>query len=73
MYTSKRQLIVLQDVDDNYAPPERPVLIVEAASGTVFLTIANYNEDGKNRNMEKVAAVAVRSSDLLDAVRFVQQ
>lgn len=73
MYTSKRQLIVLQDVDDNYEPPERPVLIVEAVSGTVFLTIANYDEDGKNRNMEKVAAVAVRSSDLLDAVRFVQQ
>jgi hypothetical protein len=57
---------VLTDVDENYAPPERPVLDIQVIDGEAYLRIGTVKDD--KGEITEAAQVAVYLDDLYDAL-----
>jgi len=63
--------IYLSDNDENYSPPEKPVLEVGLVGDVVFLTIGKYEETPNERKFisSENAQTAVAVVDLVNAVK----
>lgn len=64
------QRFVLADVDENYAPPEKPVLDLCVIAGVAFLRIGKQEPEGKRAvgAIKEAAQIAVPVDDLYDAL-----
>jgi hypothetical protein len=60
------QRFVLTDADENYEPPEKPVLDLTVISGTAFLRIGK--QATKGAAITEDAQIAVHVDDLYDAL-----
>lgn len=56
----------LTDVDEEFGPPESPVLEVGFVEDQVFLAIGTIDETHKTRTFTRDAEVSVRLGDLFD-------
>ena len=61
----------ISDVDENYAPPEKPILEVGFVGDVAFLTIGTYDESPKERKFTEIenAHIAVPVADLVNALK----
>lgn len=65
--------VVLYDVDEMYAPPERPILEVSVIEDTTFLTIRRVDETFKKDTFDTLTQIAVDTESLLGAILASQR
>lgn len=63
--------IYLTDNDENYAPPEKPILEVGLVGDVVFLSIGRYEETHTDRTFSAIDTVAVPVTDLANALKVL--
>ena len=63
--------IYLSDNDENYAPPEKPILEVGLVCDVAFLTIGKYEETHETRTFTEDAGMGVCVSDLVNALKVL--
>jgi hypothetical protein len=63
--------VYISDTDENYAPPEQPILEVGLVGDVAFLTIGTYEESPDERRFTEIerAHVSVPVADLVNALR----
>lgn len=66
--SAKLRSVVIQQSDDEYAPPEQNVLEVAVIGADVFLTIQKHEETRTSVTYTQVAQVAVPWQDLVRSV-----
>ena len=80
--SNKIEHIVLQDVDEQHAPPSQHVLQLEVipkggpgrlATEIISLTIAKLDSDGRTTTLERVANVCVSGDSLNDAINLLRR
>jgi hypothetical protein len=64
-------IIRLEHYDENYAPPERPVLEVALIGDCLHLTIAEYSETHEVTTSKVIADIAVDVEQLDSAVELL--
>jgi hypothetical protein len=65
--------IYISDTDENYAPPEKPILEVGLVGDVAFLTIGTYEESPDERKFTEIdrAHIAVPVSELVNALKIM--
>lgn len=59
---------ILTNTDEQYSPPELPVLRVEVIGGVAFLEIAKYDETHEQTTMTRIETISVDAAALVHAI-----
>lgn len=63
--------IYITDVDDNYAPPEEPVLEVGLVGDVAYLSVGNWTAGPDERKFEATKQIGVPVTDLVNALKVL--
>lgn len=62
------QEIYIEDLDEHYSPPERPVLRVALVGDAVFLSIGKLTQTHEESTFKRETEMAVPASVLMNAI-----
>ena len=65
------QFVALADADDNYAPPEKPILQVAQIGDIVFLDIGTFDETHDTSTFKPTGRIGLKRSALMAALELV--